>query len=105
MKHVDPFYKKRRWELLRAAILKRDGYRCQLSKRYGKRVEANTVHHIFPRDLFPEYQWDPWNLISLARDVHDTLHDRATGDLTEKGAELLRRTARRRGMEIPLRYR
>lgn len=105
MKRADPFYKKRRWDLLRTAILKRDGYRCQLSKRYGKRVEANTVHHIFPRDLYPEYQWEPWNLISLAGDVHDSLHDRMTGELTAKGAELLRRTARRRGMEIPLRYR
>lgn len=106
MKHktTDPFYRSRHWEKLRAAVLRRDGYICQESRRFGKRVEASTVHHIFPRDEFPEYQWEPWNLVSLAADVHDQMHDRISGALTEKGAEMLRRTARRQGMEIPLRY-
>ena len=49
------------------------------------------MHHIFPRDEFPEYQWEPWNLVSLAGDVHDQMHDRTTGALTEKGALLMRR--------------
>ena len=105
MKRADPFYKSRKWEHLRGVILRRDGYMCQISRRYGKRVQADTVHHIFPREEFPEYQWQAWNLVSLAGDVHDALHDRVTNALTEKGAELLRRTARRRGMEVPLRYR
>lgn len=104
MKTTDPFYRLPRWLKLREAILRRDGYMCQLSRRYGKRAEANTVHHIFPRDQFPEYQWEPWNLISLAGDVHDTLHDRATGELTARGAELLRRAARKVGVEVPERY-
>lgn len=89
---------------MREAILRRDGYVCRESARYGKRRQADTVHHIFPRDLFPEYQWEPWNLISLAGDVHDAMHDRVTGELTDRGAELLRRTARRQGLEIPARY-
>lgn len=105
MKQADPFYKSRRWERLRAAILRRDGYLCQESKRYGKFVTADTVHHLLPRDVFPEYQWEPWNLISLAHDVHDTMHDRSTGDLSEAGAALARRMARRRGFDLPLRYR
>ena len=104
MKRADPFYQSRRWEKLRESILRRDGYRCMESARFGKRVEANTVHHIFPRDRYPEYEWEPWNLVSLAGNVHDTMHDRITGELTAKGAELLRRTARRRGMEVPERY-
>lgn len=104
-KFTDQFYRLPRWERLRAAILRRDGYMCRESMRYGKRAEATTVHHIFPRDAFPEYQWEPWNLVSLAGDVHDQMHDRASGELTEKGAELLRRTARRQGIEIPARYR
>lgn len=104
-KFTDPFYRLPRWIRLRAAILRRDGYMCRESMRYGKRAEATTVHHIFPRDTFPEYQWEPWNLVSLAGDVHDQMHDRASGELTEKGAELLRRTARRQGIEIPARYR
>ena len=104
VKRADPFYKLPRWERTRAAILRRDGYMCRESARFGKRAEANTVHHIFPRDLFPEYQWEPWNLVSLAGDVHDKMHDRITGELTARGADLLRRTARRRGMDVPERY-
>ena len=104
VKRADPFYKLPRWERTRAAILRRDGYRCRESARFGKRVEANTVHHIFPRDRFPEYQWEPWNLISLAGEVHEKMHDRTTGDLSAKGEELLRRTARRQGIEVPERY-
>ena len=71
----------------------------------GKRIEATTVHHVFPREEFPEYQWEPWNLVSLAGDVHDQMHDRVTGTLTENGAELLKRIARREGVVVPLRYR
>ena len=105
MKAADSFYKSARWQRLRAMVLRRDGYQCQVSKRYGKRVEATTVHHVFPREEFPEYQWEPWNLISLAGDVHDEMHDRQSGALTEKGVELLKRIARREGVKVPLRYR
>ena len=104
MKAADPFYKSGRWMRLREAVLRRDGYACQISRRYGKRVQATTVHHVFPREEFPDYQWEPWNLISLAGDVHDQLHDRNNGALTEKGVELLRRIARREGVAVPLRY-
>ena len=93
-----------RWRRLRAAILRRDGYQCQLSKRYGKHIEAEMVHHIFPRDSFPEYAWEPWNLISLSQEAHNTLHDRLSGELTAAGVELLIRTARKEGIPIPLRY-
>lgn len=105
MKKADPFYKLRRWERLRSVILRRDGYTCQISKRYGKQIPADTVHHIFPREEFPEYQWKTWNLVSLAGSVHNRLHDRVTNALTDEGVELLRRTARRRGLEVPLWYR
>lgn len=104
IKRADPFYKSRRWQALRESVLRRDGYMCRESARYGKQAEADTVHHIFPRDEFPEHQWQPWNLISLSGAVHDTMHDRVTGALTERGAELLRRTARKRGMDVPGRY-
>jgi len=104
-KNTDPFYASPRWRRLREAVLRRDGYMCRESRRFGKRAEATTVHHIFPRDEFPEYQWEPWNLVSLAGDVHDQMHDRTGHALSARGAELLRRTARRQGVEIPLRYR
>ena len=71
---------------------------CQESKRYGRAVPANTVHHIFPRDEYPEYELEPWNLISLSTKAHDEMHDRNTGRLTEKGRRLLDRTAREQGI-------
>ena len=45
---IEQFYQSGIWKRKRAMILRRDGYMCQLSKRYGKRVEAEVVHHIFP---------------------------------------------------------
>lgn len=104
-KRADPFYKGARWERIRAAALARDGYQCQESKRYGRLVQADTVHHVFPRDEFPEYQYCMWNLVSLCSARHDEMHDRVTGRLTDRGAELLRRVARRQGVEVPEWYR
>lgn len=98
MKDDESFYKSTRWKKLRAAVLRRDGYMCQESKRYGKMLAASTVHHIFPRDQFPQYQWEPWNLISLSAQQHDQMHDRTTRELTAKGKALLYRTARIQGI-------
>lgn len=90
------FYNSTRWLRLRERVLKRDGYLCQISKRYGKRVQATVVHHIFPRENYPEYQWEPWNLISVSMAAHNALHDRETDALTDEGRRLLERTAERR---------
>lgn len=98
------FYRCALWERKRAKILRRDGYLCQISKRYGKKVPADTVHHIFPRDKFPEYELSDWNLISLSAAKHNELHDRDTRELTAKGADLLRKTCRKLGREIPDEY-
>ena len=68
-------------------------------------IQADTVHHIFPRDEFPAFEWMPWNLIALSAKEHDRMHDRKTQELTDAGLELLRRTARRQGIELPERYR
>lgn len=93
------FYKSKRWERLRRSVLARDGYRCQLAARFGRNTPATTVHHIFPRDRFPELQWQSWNLISLSTAAHDRMHDRTTNQLTEEGQELMRRTARKKGID------
>lgn len=95
----ESFYKSKRWQRLRKAVLARDGYQCQESKRYGKALPATTVHHIFPREDYPQYQWEPWNLISLSADVHDQMHNRTTRELTQQGLELLERTATKYGIE------
>lgn len=77
---------------------------CQESARFGKIREATTVHHIFPREEFPQYELKAWNLISLSAEAHNMMHTRSEG-LTEKGKDLLRRTARKNGIEVPDEYR
>lgn len=52
-------YKTARWRRLRARVLRRDGYRCRESARYGMIVQADTVHHVWPVEDWPEYAWGP----------------------------------------------
>ncbi len=85
-------YKTKRWQRKREHILRRDGYLCQISKWYGKRVDAETVHHIWPVEDYPEYAWYDWNLISVSNIMHNKLHDRYTGKLTALGEVLRKRT-------------
>lgn len=89
MKQFD--YKSQKWKKAKSAVLRRDGYKCQLSKRYGKNVPAEIVHHIYPVDEYPEYAYCLWNLISLSREQHNRLHDRNTDKLTDEGIALQRR--------------
>lgn len=85
-------YKSKQWKTLRGKILKRDKYICQYYKRFGKRVPATMVHHIYPADAYPEYAFKSWNLISLSNDAHELMHDRQTHKLTQIGMSLQRRT-------------
>lgn len=85
-------YKSKRWLLKRRKILRRDKYLCQLSLRYGKRVEADTVHHIYPVMQYPQYEWCDWNLISLSHKAHNRLHNRIDNSLTAEGIALMERT-------------
>ena len=97
---TDPFYLSPRWIRLRKVILRRDGYVCQYFKRYGKTVEAKTVHHIFPRQEYPEYEWQAWNLISLSYEAHMMMHGEG-GALTDEGMKLATRVALRVGVSPP----
>lgn len=90
----------KKWEDLRAFVLRRDKFLDQVALRYGKRIEANTVHHIFPREFFPEYTYAAWNLVSVSTTTHNRLHDRDTHKLTEEGWNLLVRTARKNNIEL-----
>lgn len=92
-------YKSKRWEHLRERILRRDGYMCQLALRDGRHIEANTVHHVFPADLYPQYQYCEWNLISLSPEAHNAMHDRDSGALSDLGERLRRELAVKRGLE------
>lgn len=87
------FYKTGRWRRLREYVLKRDKYLCQYSLRYGRRVEAVTVHHILPCEMYPQYRWCKWNLIALSNEAHNRMHKRGTHELTAEGRELAERIA------------
>ena len=98
------FYDSKKWIEKKSRILRRDGYMCQVSKRYGKMIPAELVHHVFPLDEFPEYALCDWNLISVSWKVHNALHDRQTNGLSEEGRQLLERIARRNNIEVPEQY-
>jgi 5-methylcytosine-specific restriction endonuclease McrA len=79
------FYKTTKWLKKRECILRRDEYRCQECKRYGKSTQAETVHHINPYELWPELALIDWNLISFCGSCHGKMHDRTTDELTDAG--------------------
>lgn len=81
-----------KWKRKRARILRMDGYKCQIAKRYGRTEEAVVVHHIYPADEYPEWAWCDWNLISVSLATHNKLENRQTGELTQMGLDLQRRT-------------
>lgn len=85
-------YQSAKWKKKRSHILRRDGYLCQIAKRYGKTEEAKVVHHIYPADEYPQWQWADWNLISVSQTAHNQLENRKTGELTELGMRLQRKT-------------
>ena len=86
-------YKTRRWKRLREQILRRDGYLCRESARYGIRRQAEVVHHVWPVEDYPEFAWAPWNLISICQDCHNAMHDRNSGQLTQLGESWMRRVS------------
>lgn len=94
------FYKSSAWKLARARALRRDGYICQLNKRYGKAIEAQVVHHILPLEFYPEHRLKPWNLISLSTAAHESLHNRNEHTLTIEGWRLMEKTAQAQGIEL-----
>lgn len=81
-----------KWKNKRKKILRLDGYKCRVAAMYGRTEEANTVHHIYPADEYPEYAWCDWNLISVSLASHNKLENRQTGELTKLGIDLQRRT-------------
>lgn len=88
------FYKSGKWKSKRDKIFRRDKYLCQECIRHGKTTQADTVHHIKPLESNPELYLDSKNLISLCKSCHNSMHDRVTNELTDKGMQLLRRIYR-----------
>lgn len=81
-----------RWKKKRKYILRLDGYKCKIAAMYGRTEEATIVHHIYPAELYPEYAWCDWNLISVSMASHNKLENRTTKELTELGRRLMERT-------------
>lgn len=81
-----------KWKKKRKKILRLDDYKCRIAAMYGRTEEANTVHHIYPADEYPEWAWCDWNLISVSLAGHNKLENRTTGELTKLGRELQERT-------------
>lgn len=84
-------YKTTRWKHKRQSILRRDKYLCQHFKRFGKRIDAETVHHIYPVEQYPQYAYCDWNLISLSNKAHNMMHDRESHELTTEGKKLMQK--------------
>lgn len=70
------FYHSKKWKEIRAYILQRDFYLCQICKT----PNCNTVHHI--KELTPQNINDssitvnPSNLITVCNRCHNLIHDR-----------------------------
>jgi 5-methylcytosine-specific restriction enzyme A len=90
-KETNPFYLNKKWKMKRASILKRDEYQCRECSRFGKVTAATTVHHINPLESYPEYKFHDANLISLCNRCHESMHNRFTGQLTDKGLKWVKR--------------
>ena len=78
-------YEKGRWKKKLKYILRRDQYMDRVAKWFGKTIRADTVHHIYPAEEYPQYAWCDWNLISVSGETHNRLENRKTGKLTELG--------------------
>lgn len=81
-------YQSGKWKKKRKKILKLDKYKDRVADMFGRSAAANTVHHIYPAEEYPEYEWCDWNLISVSQATHNRLENRKTGELTKEGLML-----------------
>lgn len=69
------WYKTARWQKLRRAVLKRDGYRCQATgvALVGRYPDGNSpvVDHIIPHRGDEALFWDETNLQAVSKEYHD----------------------------------
>ena len=96
MKNVqtDEFLRSEQWTRKARAILRRDNYMDQwILKTTGRMVPAELVHHCLPREDFPQYALEDWNLIALSRKTHNKIIHTIKGKLTNEGRKLMYETA------------
>lgn len=91
---MEDFYKSPRWRRMRHHVLLRDNWTDKIAERDGVRIAADTVHHILPREDYPQYELCDWNLISVSKETHKKrLHMKYSGLLTPLGKRLMYETA------------
>ena len=96
MKNVqhDEFIWSEQWRRKAGQILRRDNYMDQwILKTTGRMVQAEVVHHCLPREDFPQYAMEDWNLIALSRNTHNWVIHTKYGKLTNEGRKLMHETA------------
>ena len=100
--NADAILHTKRWKIKQKNIMQRDGYIDQYVLRtQGRRVGAELVHHILPKEIFPQYALADWNLISVSRATHmKVLHNPINGQLTKEGQKLMRETALLNGIRM-----
>ena len=92
-KRNDPFYTSAAWRAVRQQALLRDHYICQkcLRKYEMDRIirprPATMVHHIKPRQQYPELELDLDNLESLCDACHNEEHPERGFSPQRKNAE------------------
>ena len=104
-KRRDAFYDSKAWRKKREHILRRDRWLDQVALRDGSKIEADVVHHILPREDWPEYQMCDWNLIAVNNRIthKGRLHEKYTGKLTKLGKALAVETAYKNGVKLTMR--
>lgn len=90
----DEFLLTEQWRRKSGQILRRDNYIDQwILKTTGRMVQADLVHHCLPREDFPQYAMEDWNLIALSRQTHNRIIHTVKGKLTNEGKKLMYETA------------
>lgn len=77
-------YNSAKWKAIRKQILRRDHYQCQGCRRYGRRREAQEVHHIKPVEIRPDLAFSLENLVSLCHACHNKQHPEKTKNLKRR---------------------
>lgn len=97
----DKFIGSPRWKWKRQNILRRDEFIDQyILRTEGRVIEADLVHHILPKEKYPQYAMADWNLISVNRRTHNRILHNMNGDLTRKGKALMMETAAANGIRF-----
>ena len=97
----DQFIWSEKWREKSQKVLRRDNYLDQYILQNENRViPADMVHHILPRESFPQYAMEDWNLIAVSRRTHNKILHTIKGKLTRAGKSLMYETAWRNGIKM-----